>query len=344
MCKSILITIISLLVPALSGLAQTKSIAPPPAKKKETSKVDTAKGPVKQNRKNNTGKPKTSSNNNNALDNYFESNKPPVNATIQNLWFEDGVKSGSEDGVNLHASLRVQNMRDGKGLCSVYFYDNNYNPVTGVNSTYSTNGSNPQVAVSKAISPGYDDTTYDDLVLFIPYSALNQSGSYPRDLKAEIVVWDSSNGYTQLTDGDYYTYTFDPKVMSTASVEINKVWTDHNVYDDGKKGLKIHVDMNAINVKNHKIQTCVYFYYTNGNPLKDTDGSYKTPDGSVATHKESTVLYDNSHFSDLSLFFPYNQLHLGSGKTNLKYQVEVYDTDLQKFIGKSDWQYFDFTK
>lgn len=93
--------------------------------------------------------------------------------------------------------------------------------------------------------------------------------------------------------------------------EIEKIWVDHNKYDDnGRVGMIIHVAFKAHNMLNKEGRVVAYFYYKDGSPLKDTNGRYCTSDGNVAKHEDFHPRYDSSNYSDFELFMPNSELHL----------------------------------
>lgn len=57
---------------------------------------------------------------------------------------------------------------------------------------------------------------------------------------------------------------------------ILNVWADHNVFEGGRKGMRIHVDFSTSNMTNIKGKYVVYFYMQNGIELRDFNGQYNT--------------------------------------------------------------------
>lgn len=121
-------------------------------------------------------------------------------------------------------------------------------------------------------------------------------------------------------------------------VTINKVWVDHNQYQDGVKGMLIHTDFDAVGMKDHKVYVAAYFYFDDGTPLKDEDGEFSTPDGQVCVASRQTVSYDSSNFSDYKLFIPNDQLHVRDA--NLKFYVRVEDDTMDDKTKISDYHTF----
>ncbi|MGN1239271.1 MAG: hypothetical protein ACI4TV_00180, partial [Paludibacteraceae bacterium] len=102
---------------------------------------------------------------------------------------------------------------------------------------------------------------------------------------------------------------------SDSYATIEKVWVDHNAYENGQKGMRIHVKFHTYNVLNHSVKVCVYFHYSDGgNALKGIRGSdYCTSDGSVTVQSASKATYTNTTWSDFTLFMPYQKLNMHAG-------------------------------
>lgn len=132
---------------------------------------------------------------------------------------------------------------------------------------------------------------------------------------------------------------------SNSSATINKVWVDHNVYQNNQKGMKIHVKFDAYNVYNHQIKVCVYFYYKNGDALKGINGSeYITSSGKVTVQTTSTANYTNTTWNDFTLFMPYSYLNMASGCKDLSLEghVGILDNTTDKWLTTS-YEKFYFT-
>lgn len=128
-----------------------------------------------------------------------------------------------------------------------------------------------------------------------------------------------------------------PDYASGRYVKINKVSTGLNEYKDGQKGMYIYSDFDAVGMKGHKVYVAAYFYYSDGTPLKDTDGEFSTNDGQVCVWDRETVNYDSSNFSNFRLFIPYSQLHVRDAE--LKFYVRVEDDTMDDKTQLSEWQY-----
>ena len=127
---------------------------------------------------------------------------------------------------------------------------------------------------------------------------------------------------------------------SNVSGTIRNVWVEHNVSNsNGNKGMRIHVNFDINGMLNRRGQAAAYFYFSSGNPLKDTNGLCCTSNGNVATHVDFTPNYENSNYNDLLIFMPYSELHLDKSASCF-FTVSIWAGS--KEVEQSDKTYFDF--
>ena len=105
---------------------------------------------------------------------------------------------------------------------------------------------------------------------------------------------------------------------------IARVWADHNVQQNSRKGMRIHVQFEVDNFKSKPGIVVGFFYFRSGKVLKDFNGKYRTQSGTIAVAGNFRPGYRNTIYSDYTLFIPYQELHLKSGKKhNLKCVVAL---------------------
>lgn len=129
------------------------------------------------------------------------------------------------------------------------------------------------------------------------------------------------------------------------SGEIEEVWVDYDQWENGRKGMLIHVKFTVNNMLNRTGRCAAYFFYQDGNRLEDYNDNYSTPDGQVAFSETFVPKYENTRFKDFQLFMPYEELHLSSGRTDLKFYILIYDEETQEDLApRSDYHNFYITK
>lgn len=127
-----------------------------------------------------------------------------------------------------------------------------------------------------------------------------------------------------------------------------KVWVEHDVKVDGKKGMRIHTSFTVKNNLNVECTLVAHFYHRDGTQLNGADlqGDYSTSDGHVVTYVKVKPRFTSTRYSDKSLFIPYQEFHIKSaGVYLLKFIVflERYDRGDQ-ILAKSAEFNFKYTK
>ena len=126
--------------------------------------------------------------------------------------------------------------------------------------------------------------------------------------------------------------------------EILDIWVDHNVFEDGHKGMRIHVKFTVDDLKDSEGLCIAYFYFADGRKLRDFNERFRTIDDQVSVSKTFTPGYVNSIYRDFKLFMPYSELHIsGIGKWDLKFKVQIYNRATASFLAISDWINFTYT-
>lgn len=133
-----------------------------------------------------------------------------------------------------------------------------------------------------------------------------------------------------------------------------KIGVRHNVIVNQKKGMRIYPAFEVSNAKEIELSVNAYFYFSNGQVLKDSNGEFCAADGAVSVGKtikpshlttiyNSNDIYDayrfNVDFGVLDIFIPYDELHLTKNqKHNLKFCVEIFNQNIS--VATSGWIYF----
>ena len=116
---------------------------------------------------------------------------------------------------------------------------------------------------------------------------------------------------------------------------------DHNVSQNGRKGLRIRTTFEVDRFKGQPGIVGIYFYSKNGVPLKDRNSSYLAQNGHVAVGGTFRPGYVNTIYKDYTLFIPHTELHTGSGRHDLKCLVQVFNQSTGKPLSApSKWYYF----
>lgn len=135
------------------------------------------------------------------------------NATIKSVYVSNDADVDDEKGLSVKVSFDVSGMKGHNGRVSCYFYDTNGNALIDRNNRYHTSGTPSNVSSGEDIKPRYDNSTYTDLEIKIPYSELHLSSTYSRTLRVDVVVWDYYSGSgKEVARKDGTTFTCVPNI------------------------------------------------------------------------------------------------------------------------------------
>jgi len=127
-----------------------------------------------------------------------------------------------------------------------------------------------------------------------------------------------------------------------ASAQINNIRVDHNMVQNGMRGMFVFVSFDVQNLMNRPGQVSVYFNYWQGAPLRDFDQKYKTEDGHVGVSEDFTPLFDTASYPYFGVFVPYEALEMAPGEVALMCQVIIWDISLpvSERLATSQWIQF----
>ena len=255
-------------------------------------------------------------------------NRLSPEARVQKVWVDHNQFQDSVKGMRIHVTFDVSNFKGKQGEVIAYFYTESGKPLKDTNGRYNTTDGN--VSVGDSFQPGHVNTIYHDYTLFMPAQELHLRGK--RKLKFFIQVH-TGNTFSKLSDSVFFTYT-------GPEARVQKVWVDHNQFQDSVKGMRIHVTFDVSNFKGKQGEVIAYFYTESGKPLKDTNGRYNTTDGNVSVGDSFQPGHVNTIYHDYTLFMPYQELHL-RGKHSLKFYITIFNQGTWNVLSDaSDWVYF----
>ena len=113
----------------------------------------------------------------------LKSGKP--SAEFKKIRVDYNVREEGRLGMRIHVKFSVYNLKDVDSYLAVYFEKADGTKLTSSNRKYSS--PDGQVAVFRLLKPGFADTVYNDLVVFMPYDELKLAGG-KHDLKMDADV------------------------------------------------------------------------------------------------------------------------------------------------------------
>ena len=150
------------------------------------------------------------------------------NATIKSVYVSNDADVDGEKGLSVKVSFDVSGMKGHNGRVSCYFYDSNGNALIDRNNRYHTSRTPSNVSSGEDIKPRYDNSTYTDFEIKIPYSELHLSSTYSRTLRVDVIVWDYYSGSgKEVARKDGTTFTCVPNV---SYLKVDGTTTDKSKY------------------------------------------------------------------------------------------------------------------
>lgn len=128
--------------------------------------------------------------------------------------------------------------------------------------------------------------------------------------------------------------------VNEINATIQTVTPEYNVYEDGKKGMRIHVKFSVNNMRGIKGWCVAWFADASHNLLKYSGNSaYTNFNGNILVVDDFTPSYQSWTYSDFKLFIPYEELHR-TGK--MTFQVEIREASKNKVLATSSWYSFTY--
>lgn len=110
------------------------------------------------------------------------------------------------------------------------------------------------------------------------------------------------------------------------NVVFKKVWVDFDVYENNQKGMRVHIEFNINNFVNVDGDMVVRVLRDN-KPVMANEQAYRSQGGDLAVYSAFKPAYDNTYYSDLSVFLPYEAIPLNPGQYQLQLDVDLIYTD-----------------
>lgn len=128
--------------------------------------------------------------------------------------------------------------------------------------------------------------------------------------------------------------------ISTPKAEILSTWLEHDVWINGRVYMAIHFKMKTHYMNDYGGMAVAFIQSPKGVYVKDTNGLYRTSDGSVCTYDNFGSHYDHSIFNDYKLLIPVDELHMKKGKNDYYAIVYIFDNKTQKYIANGEYVTF----
>lgn len=265
-------------------------------------------------------------------------------ATFDKIWVDYNVTESGQKGMRIHVKFTAYGMKDMNAYLAIYFSFNDGRGGVLRDKNGKFTSSTGDVALYKSMKPAYDPAVYNDMKLFMPYTEFDlASGNY--QLKMDVkVIYQSGGLISKLT-----TYNFEYKnpeeSISTTKpdAKFNNIWVDNNVTDNGKVGMRIHVNFTIYNMLGKTAYMEVLVQKSNDEKVYGVTNNYRNKDGQLSVLKSFTPNYKDSNYKDFTVFLPYDEIVISSGRHSLKLDVDVINTD-GEIIKHLTYHNFSYTK
>src|SRR6476660_157879 len=152
--------------------------------------------------------------------------------------------------------------------------------------------------------------------MFMPYDELDLApGDY--NLRMDVDLIYKEGGLIQHLTFEEFDFT-KPGEEKVGEATVEKVWVDYDVMENGKRGMRIHVDFTVRGLKGVESYLAIYFEHQDGTKLTNSNTSYSSKNGQLAVYKSLKPGYEPTVYEDAQLFLPYDQIKLGNGVFDLK--------------------------
>ncbi len=248
------------------------------------------------------------------------SSKP--SALFKKLWIDYDAKEGTETGLRIHVKFTVYGMKNLPSYVAVYFKDKDGDYLKDDNGKFKS--SSGEVAVYRELDVGYDPGDYNDLTLFMPFSELDLSdGNY--DLGMDVKLIYKAGGLIQELTTKEFTYKQGDAVTKKGAVtaKVKRVWADYNVTEEGRKGMRLHVNFEVTGLKGIDSMVSARVQKSNGDFLKNDSADYGNDEGLLVVKFAMKPGFDTTVFEDADLFVPYNEINAPKGKSDLKFDIDL---------------------
>lgn len=268
-------------------------------------------------------------------------------ATFQKIWVDYDVKDAGRNGMRIHTAFKVYGMKGVSSYLAINFQDREGTALKDKNNAFASEDGN--VAAFGTLKPGFEPTVYEDFDIFIPYSELDlAAGKYALRMDVD-VIYENGDLVQHLTF-ENFDFTQPGKTVAPVntggvkpSAKFSRLWVDYGVTEGGKLGMRVHVKFTVYGMKNVPSYMAVYFKKRDGTRLLTNNVSYRSSEGQVAVFRELDVGYDPGEYADLTVFMPYSEFSLSSGKYPLAMEVNVIYKEGGLIQALTDYD-FDYTK
>jgi hypothetical protein len=165
-----------------------------------------------------------------------------------------------------------------------------------------------QLTLQQVVTPIYDNSIWDDLWFFIPYSYLpdGRTGTFPAYLSAQFGVDGTSfTAFSQTVSFDY-TYPEQQLIIDLTGI-------DHNVEMNGQIGMQVHSRIQTLGYQGVELMAGLFVYWEDGTAIPGDNAPVEnqTTSGYLTVQGNLTPSRNDSRWDDFWFFLPYDYFPVG---------------------------------
>lgn len=164
----------------------------------------------------------------------------------------------------------------------------------------------------------------------IKEATIRQTLAYTKGKQRPQMIIENNNNSTVSNSQRQTPTTLTPKA------EILSTWLEHNVTINDRTYMAIHFKMKTHFMNDYGGMAVAFIHSPKGVYVKDTNGLYRTTDGSVCTYDNFGSHYEHSIFNDYKLLIPVDEIHLKRGRNTYYVIVYIFDNKTQKYIANGE--------
>jgi hypothetical protein len=258
---------------------------------------------------------------------YVNNNNRP-NASFKNIGVVHNVTENGQKGMRINVSFTAYGMKNVPGYVAIYFMDSRGNYLKDSNDQFVS--ATDEVAVYREITPAYDPAEYNDYAVFMPYSELDlPDGNWNLTMDVKLIY--KAGGLIKELVKENFNYkkgvTDTDRKPDSVTAKVNRIWVDYDVTEGGVRGMRIHVNFEVTGLKGVESKLVARLQKADGNWLMNSNRAYSNRLGQLEVFFEMNPGYPTAVYRDADIFLPYNQIVIGSGKHNLKIDVDLNYSD-----------------
>jgi len=277
-----------------------------------------------------------------SADNSIKNSFNP-SAEFKSCWVDYNVTENGRKGMRVHVNFEVTGLKgvDSKLVARVQSDNGDF---LMSNSSYSNDEG--QLETSYSIKPGYPTTVYEDAEMFLPYSEI-RVGQGVWALKLDIDLSYEDGELIQHLAFKNFRFTLPSYAEDTpdkpeVSAKVNRIWVDYDVFENRKKGMRIHVNFEVTGLKDIDSKLTVRVVRDNDTYLSSRT-SYSNEEGELEVSFVMKPGYPTTVYKDADVFLPYDEIVLRKGVWDLKLDIDL-NYDNGELIDHLEYHEFEFTR